>query len=57
MGGVDSWYGRVVVVHSWMLDEDSWRRSSREDTARRLMWVSCGRSSILVLQLVIVAGS
>ena len=40
MGHVDSWYGRVEVVHSWAFDEGSWRRSSREDTARCLMLVS-----------------
>ena len=29
MGDVDSWYGRVVVVRSWMFVEGSWGRSSR----------------------------
>ena len=42
MGDVDSWYGRVVVVRSWMFDEGSWRRSSRGDTARCLMRVAVG---------------
>ena len=41
-GDVDSWYGRVVVVHSWMFDEGSWRRSNRGDTARCLMRVTVG---------------
>ena len=45
MGDVDSWYGRVVDVRSWMFDEGSWRRSSRWDTARCLMRVSWGWSS------------
>ena len=40
MGDVDSWYGHVVDVHSWMFDEGSWRRSSRGNTARCLMQVS-----------------
>ena len=40
MGYVNSWYGRVVVVRSWTFDEGSWRRSSRGDTAKCLMWVS-----------------
>ena len=40
MGCVDSWYGRVVVVHSWAFDEGSWHRLSHRDTARCLMWVS-----------------
>ena len=30
MGNVDSWYGRVVDVRSWMLVASSWRRLSRE---------------------------
>ena len=42
MGDVDSWYGRVVDVRSWMFDAGSWRRSSRGDTARCLMWVAVG---------------
>ena len=42
MGDVNSWYGRVVDVHSWMVDEGSWRRSIRGDTARFLMWVAVG---------------
>ena len=45
MGDLDSGYSRVVVVRSWMLDEDSWRWPSRGDTARCLMRVSWGRSS------------
>ena len=40
MGYVVSWYGRVVDVRSWTFDKDSWRRSSRGDTARCLMRVS-----------------
>ena len=35
MGDVDSWYDRDIDVHSWMFDENSWRRLSREDTAGR----------------------
>ena len=33
---VDSWYGRVLVVRSRMFNVDSWRWSSRGDTARYL---------------------
>ena len=40
MGYVDTWYGQVVDVRSWTFDEGSWRKSSRGDTARRLMRVS-----------------
>ena len=40
MGDVDSWYGRVVDVRSRTLDESSWCRSSRGDTARCLMRVA-----------------
>ena len=40
MGHVDSWYGRVVDVRSWMFDKGSWHRLSRGDTARCLMQVS-----------------
>ena len=40
MGDVDSWYGRVVDVRSWMFDAGNWRRSSRGDTAICLMQVS-----------------
>ena len=39
MGDVDSWYGQVVDVRSWMFDEGSWRRSSRGC----LMRVAVGR--------------
>ena len=42
MGDVDSWYGRVVDVRSWMFDAGSWRRSNRGDTARCLMRVAVG---------------
>ena len=42
MGDIDSWYGRVIDVHSWMFDEGSWRRSSRGDTARCLMRLAVG---------------
>ena len=40
MGDVDSWYGRVIDVRSWMFDEGSWRRLSCGDTARCLMQVA-----------------
>ena len=40
MGDVDSWYGRVVDVRSWIFDEGNLRRSSRGDTARCLMRVN-----------------
>ena len=42
MVDVNSWYGRVVDVRSWMSDEGSWRRSSRGDTGRCLMRVTVG---------------
>ena len=42
-GDFDNWYDRVVDVRSWMFDEGSWRRSSREDTARCLIRVAVGR--------------
>ena len=45
MDDVDSWYGRVIDVRSWMFDEGGCRRSSRGDTARCLMQVSWGQSS------------
>ena len=44
MGFGDSWYDRVVVVHSWTFDKGSWHRSSHGDTARCLMRVSWDRS-------------
>ena len=40
MGDVDSWYGRVVDVCSWMFNAGTWHRSSRGDTAGCLMRVA-----------------
>ena len=42
MGDVDSRYGRVVDVRSWIFDEGSWRGSSCGDTVRCLMRVAVG---------------
>ena len=42
MGDVDSRYGRVIDVRSWMFDDGSWCRLSRGDTARCLMQVALG---------------
>ena len=42
MSDVDSWYGRVVDVRSWMFNDGSWHRLSRGDTARCLMRVAVG---------------
>ena len=42
MSDVDSWYGRVVDVRSWVFDEGSWRRLTRGDTSRCLMRVAVG---------------
>ena len=55
MGDVDSWYGRVVGVCSWMFDAGSWRRSSRGDTARFLMRVAVDR--VVECSWTIVVGS
>ena len=55
MGDVNSWYGRVADVRSWMFDEGSWRRSSRGDTARCLMRVAVGW--VVKWSWMIVAGS
>ena len=42
MGYVDSWYGQVIDVRSWMFNAGGWCRSSHGDTARCLMWVAVG---------------
>ena len=56
MGDVDSLYGQVIVVCSWMFDEGSWRRLSRGDAARHLMRVA-EVGQIIECSWIIVAGS
>ena len=43
-------------LRSWMFDESSWRRSSRGDTARCLMW-EAGVGRVVECSWTIVAGS